>query len=397
MPVYEEKVKDKITGKMVVKKVGKDKQKQYYIRTYITDENGNKKQVTKHNKEWIGKDGYWNAYNEELLLKNKKISNKKIKFNILINEYLEEIEKTCKESTYVTYESAINSQIKPFFQKYYCNNLNANIFIKWHEYLNDKKLSIKYKNKCHTIMISILKKGITTGYISENYETNVGSFKNTREEKEKIIKDEEKIRYITYEQFKIFISKIESLLWYTFFNFLYFTGMRKGEVQALIWEDIDFENKKIRVIKTLTTKTKNKSPYKITSTKGIENRIIDMNEKLYIILKKYYEELSKNQKIKRTDFVFGINNPLAQTTIDNNLKKYLKKANLQRITPHEFRHSHVSLLISEYIKQGNTDTTKFFLIVGKRLGHTLEVMQKTYLHLFPSVQEEVVNLLDNLV
>jgi len=30
------------------------------------------------------------------------------------------------------------------------------------------------------------------------------------------------------------------------------------------------------------------------------------------------------------------------------------------------------------------------------MGHTIEVMQKTYMHLFPTVQDEIVNLLDDL-
>ena len=63
---------------------------------------------------------------------------------------------------------------------------------------------------------------------------------------------------------------------------------------------------------------------------------------------------------------------------------------------HEFRHSHVSLLINEYIKSGQTDTTKFFIMMSNRLGHTIDVMQKTYMHLFPSIQDEIVDLLNNL-
>ena len=42
MPVYEER--DKVNG-----------QKRYYIRTYVEDTFGNRKQITKHNKKWIGK------------------------------------------------------------------------------------------------------------------------------------------------------------------------------------------------------------------------------------------------------------------------------------------------------------------------------------------------------
>lgn len=75
---------------------------------------------------------------------------------------------------------------------------------------------------------------------------------------------------------------------------------------------------------------------------------------------------------------------------------YIEKANVNEITMHEFRHSHVSLLINEYIKSGQTDTAKFFLMLSDRMGHTIDVMQKTYMHLFPTVQNEIVNLLDNL-
>ena len=58
MPVYEEK--EKING-----------QKRYYIRTYVTDENGQKRQITRHNKDWVGRDGYWIAYQEESRLKSR--------------------------------------------------------------------------------------------------------------------------------------------------------------------------------------------------------------------------------------------------------------------------------------------------------------------------------------
>ena len=53
MPIYEEK--EKVNG-----------QKRYYIRTYITDEYGNKKQITRHNKSWIGRDGHFEAQQEEI-------------------------------------------------------------------------------------------------------------------------------------------------------------------------------------------------------------------------------------------------------------------------------------------------------------------------------------------
>lgn len=68
---------------------------------------------------------------------------------------------------------------------------------------------------------------------------------------------------------------------------------------------------------------------------------------------------------------------------------------------HEFRHSHVSLLINEYVKNceklnSKVDSTKFFIMMADRMGHLIGVMQNVYMHLFPTVQDEIVNLLDNL-
>ncbi|MBQ7140446.1 MAG: hypothetical protein IJO32_02965 [Bacilli bacterium] len=96
------------------------------------------------------------------------------------------------------------------------------------------------------------------------------------------------------------------------------------------------------------------------------------------------------------DYVFGGKHPLSTTTLTNRKNRYFNKCGIKPITIHQFRHSHVSLLINEYIKTGQTDTTKFFLMMSNRMGHTIQVMQETYMHLFPEVQNEIVSLLNGL-
>ena len=76
--------------------------------------------------------------------------------------------------------------------------------------------------------------------------------------------------------------------------------------------------------------------------------------------------------------------------------KYFELSGIREITIHEFRHSHISLLINEYLKSGQTDTAKFFLMMSDRMGHSIQVMQDTYMHLFPTIQDEIVDLLDKL-
>lgn len=397
MPVYREK--ETKNGKRI-NKVINDKQ-QWYIRTYV-----NGKQVTRRNKAWLGKRGYDLAVEEELKLKSQGvIINKKIYFQDLIDVYKEEIMKTTKESSYYSYFNVINNQILPHISpKCEANKINSiDSCRKWHNVLEKKGLSIEYMNKCHHVMKAILDIGIKYFNMKQNCESLIGPFKRTNQ---KIISDEEKIKYITYEDFQKFISLVDDLVWKTFFTFLYYTGMRKGEVQALTWKDIDFKNNEITVNKTLSTKinkdntieisTEQYVNYKITTTKNNLNRKIKMSKVLKEQLIQYKKNESSKQDFCEKWFVFGRNRFLPHITIDRKKHYYFNLSNVKEITIHEFRHSHVSLLINEYLKSGQTDTAKFFVMMSNRMGHTIQVMQNTYMHLFPTIQDEIVEMLDNL-
>lgn len=376
----------------------------WYIRLYVKDANGKSKQITRNNKKWIGRKGKELAQQEEIRLKNnhkqKKVEEpikeiKEVFIDAVIDKYKNELEKYDKESTFYGHNSVIKNQIEPYFRKKDIFKITTDDIIKWHEILDRKNYSVRYKRKCHTILASILDVGRVNFGLIQNVARVVGNFKQEKEEKEKIIKEKEKLKYITFNEFKSFISHVNNPLWYTYFNLLYFTGMRKGEIQALNWNDIDFINNKIIVNKTLTVKTRNEK-WRITSTKNLKNRTIDIDKNLKDILYNYFLLKKQDRTFSMDHFVLGNDEPLKQHRIDDNKKRYFKSCGIPEITNHEFRHSHVSLMINEYLKTGETDTTKFFIMMSNRLGHTIKVMQETYLHLFPDIQTPIVNLIDNL-
>ena len=86
-----------------------------------------------------------------------------------------------------------------------------------------KNFKINYLDKLYNILIYIY----IYDYAIRNYslENNLiaisGRFQKVNEE---VIADEQKIRYITYEEFNQFISVINDDMWKTFFIFLYYTG-----------------------------------------------------------------------------------------------------------------------------------------------------------------------------
>ena len=310
--------------------------------------------------------------------------------------YFENLKLKAKESTYYSHYSCYKVHIKPYFERKDIFSIKSLDINNWKEKLQKKGYSINYLNKSYVVLKNIFDYAIKVFELPINVVANCGNFQKVNED---VIEDNKKLRYITYEQFEQFISVIDDKEWYAFFNFLYYTGMRKGEIQALTWNDIDFDNKLIIVNKTLSVKTQDK--YKITSTKNYVNRKITMNKTLYDVLYNHKEGMKKYKDFEDNWFVFGNSRFLPQTNIDRAKKKYFQLSNVSEITIHEFRHSCVSLLINQYIKKSKeknmkVDTAKFFIMVSNRMGHTIEVMQKTYLHLFPTIQDEIVELLDDL-
>lgn len=82
-------------------------------------------------------------------------------------------------------------------------------------------------------------------------------------------KIKKEMRFYTYEEFKKFIDKEDDLKYKCFFQTLYYCGLRKGEANALIWKDVDFERKTLSINKNANQKIKGKRYVILTpKTKG---------------------------------------------------------------------------------------------------------------------------------
>ncbi len=360
----------------------------WYFRLSYKDVNGNTKYYK--SKKYIDRA---TAEDGERQFKIKMSNPSLIKFGIVGDEYIEKLYSAKKESTAYTYEMDYKNKIRPYFCDLQIKNINNYVIKQWREEMEARGYSLRYLNKLHGILVNILDYAMKNYDLGFNIARQFGPFQKNNST---VIKDEDKLKYITYEEFKKFISVVDNETYKAFFYTIYFTGMRKGELQALTWLDVDFKNNEIIVNKTLSTKTK-KEEYKITATKTYVNRKIKMSKTLKDVLIEYKESLKQYKDFEESWFVFGNTRFLPQTSIDRMKHKYFNLSGVPEITIHQFRHSHVSLLVNEYIKKNKTmDTAKFFLMLANRMGHSVETMQRVYMHLFPTVQDEVVDILDNL-
>ena len=357
---------------------------------------------SKNNKQYTSKKYKTREECEKALslfvLKNDNPINKR--FDLVADDYFNNLMKYSKSSTVLTYMQDYNKHILPYFGNSYINRINTSDIRKWADTIENMGYSVAYLNKILNIVKNIF------NFAIKNYNVNsnpVMLFGNFKEKNDKVIDDNKKLRYITLEDFNKFISVIDSSLWKTFFITAFYTGCRKGELIALLWSDIDFDKNEISISKTLYARNSTQTDTKelITSTKTNKNRKIKMSKLLSKTLLEYKKQQENYKDFNDNWFVFGGPIYISPSTIARHKHYYFNLSGVSEITMHEFRHSHVSLLINEYVKNceklnSKVDSTKFFIMMADRMGHSISVMQNVYMHLFPTMQDEIVNLLDNL-
>ena len=381
MPVYREKNKKKWT------KDGRS----YYFATYYTDIYGNRKK--KISKLYLKSSEAKEAEREFIQNNKNKSTVKAIDFESAYNEWFEYKKSRIKSSSFYRDKKTMDKHVLSYFKPFKdIHKINVTVLLNWKKQMENKKLSISYTNICIGHLQEIL------NYFVNNYDFDIKIATKLQKIKEEDIELKEptsKENFWTYEEFKKFIKNVDNDFYYTLFNFMYFTGVRYGEMNALNWNDIDFDKKTLRINKTLTDKVIG-GGYKITTPKtSNSNRIIDLNDKLLDLLKKHFNSESKIYGFNKDMFIFGNIRFLPSTTFRRQLKQYINKTNedlseeekIKIISPHGFRHSHASLLI--YLGCDSRD-------VAERLGDTVQMVEKTYYHMFPSKKKHTVEMLNKL-
>ena len=302
-------------------------------------------------------------------------------------EYMEENTKN-KESSLYNYTSDYKNGIRPFFKggEVLITEINVYWVKSWKKWVLEHNWTHAHNQRLFCVLSSILDKAVKDEELEENVVKKQGNFTARNDQ----VLERKKIRYQTPKQFEEYMSVVDKLIWQAFFNFAFWHGLRKGEQQALTWNDINFEKMTVTINKTLSDKVRG-GGYKITNTKNRRDRCIALADQSLPYLYKLYDYYSKMDGFNSNWFVFGGIRFLAKTTIDNNLKKYYdrlidskstdyEKKHVIRLTHHEFgRHSHASLLLNLGASYGD---------IALRLGDTEQVIIDTYAHPYNDIKNK---------
>lgn len=136
------------------------------------------------------------------------------------------------------------------------------------------------------------------------------------------------------------------------FTTLAYTGLRAGELLALKWSDIDFDNNTISITKTYYNPNNNKKKYQILTPKtesSIGKITVDAN--VIKMLQDYKINVQNNWKDELyvdNNFVFTDNNgyPLVIKKLSMWIQSIMSRTDINKnISTHSFRYTHCALLI----------------------------------------------------
>lgn len=157
------------------------------------------------------------------------------------------------------------------------------------------------------------------------------------------------VKALDAEQLGRFLRQADSSepAWSSLFHILALTGMRIGEGLALRWEDVDFEQRKIRVERATTRGA-------VMLTKSGRAHLVDLAEELAARLKRL-QAVRKAQALEGgrpfSPWLFpaphGRDMPYQKHVPAVAFKAVLKAAKLpEHFSPHSLRHSFASILLS---------------------------------------------------
>jgi len=284
----------------------------------------------------------------------------------------------CNKHIIPTLGSILLFEIKPqHLQRLYADKLKSG--------LSGRTVQI-----IHVTLHKALKNAVKTGQLIRNVVDAVDSPKIQRRE----------MRVMSETDLHIFLEYAKDTPNYALFYTSLFTGMRRAELLALRWSDVDLELCQVSVTRSMqyiqAAAPGNRISFKEPKTTK-SKRSIALSPSTAITLREHQAKQNELREslgypaLSDSDLVFSHydGSPLLPSSVTHAWMKIVRSCGLHGIRLHDSRHTHASLLL----KQGVHPK-----IVQERLGHgSIQITLDTYSHVAPGLQQAAANKFDDIL
>ena len=292
-----------------------------------------------------------------------------------------------RPSTITSYQALIENQIKPYLEKRPLSTLTTNEIQKFYNTLKKQgrvhpdrihgtELADSMIRKTHMVLHEALGMAVQQRLLINNPTIGTTIPKNNYKDKQ----------ILNNEQLNRFMEIIKNdERWYDFFYTEITTGLRKGEICGLRWEDFDEQDGKLKIQRSVGRIKDGVLPVGETKTETGTREILLPPSTVELLRKRKGNAIS--------DWIFpnwhNPEEPMNPQSAYTRLKVLLKKAELPLIRFHDLRHTFATHAIA-----GGVDAKTLSGI----LGHTnASFTLDTYTHVTTDMQKNAAKIVGNFM
>jgi integrase len=286
------------------------------------------------------------------------------------------------------YRQLAEQQIIPHLGSVALQKLKPAQVVNWHERLlraggkNGRPLSARTVGHAHRVLHRALQRSVESELLTRNIASAIKPPKVEAKES----------RILTGDEIGMVLRGLHGHMLHPIAVLALATGMRRGELLALRWSDVDFDGATCRVERSLE-KTKAGLRFKKPKTKH-GRRVISLPPNAVEVLRAHRrmqleQRLALGQGKHEPDaLVFETTEGAAISPdgVSQNWGRTLIARGLPKVTFHALRHTHASILIAKGID---------VLTISRQLGHASPVVTlSTYAHLFEKASTAAANAIE---
>lgn len=237
----------------------------------------------------------------------------------------------------------------------------------------------------HRVLSAVLFRAVKWGYIQSNpaSRADLPSIANR------------KARYLDEPDARRLLELLrdEPIKWRAIMTFDLLSGLRRGELAGLRWQDVDFDNQTITICQT-SNYIPTKGVYVDTPKTATSNRPLRLSRSAFLLLLEY-KAWQDAQREKLGDawkdedgrvFTTDEGAPMFPDSISQWFTKFVKRTGLPKVTVHSLRHTYASIMIA--------DGTPL-VVVSHQLGHAqASTTANIYAHVIASAEARAAQTFD---
>ena len=300
-----------------------------------------------------------------------------------LTQWLEGHKTSIRSRTHERYEEYVRLHIVPIIGHIQLQKLTAQQVKALYAKKLDEGLSTTTVNNLHGVLHKALEDAVKWELVVKNVSAIVDPPRRAHYE----------ITALTMEQAQKLLETAKGHNMEALFMLALTTGMRRGEILALKWQDVSFIEKTIQVRRTFTRTPGNRYVEAETKTKKSRRSIVLTQMVVDLLIQHRVRQAQARSEAgehwQERDLVFctSLGTPLNPNKVLERFKTLLKRAGLPHMRFHDLRHSAATILLTMRVHPK---------IVQELLGHNqISMTMDIYSHVLPTMQGAAMSQLND--